>query len=743
MDKEQLEAVLHQYLLMYRDPVVYMAIAENSGGFDVDEAVFVRMVKAKALLCMYKLEGAIEAARELHTLLKADHYQPELQVMNLFTLIRAHYELGNKHSMKSFSEEANILATACDNHAIKLLAECYQAFFMSELQDGEERIHKIADELDNIEHPYYRLSLLQWLGFAYRQIRKHDVSLSFYSAAYDLSRQHGLSLSSLEICIGILASCVDLQNQSMGEEFYALGNRLIAQLRLPFFEAILNFEYAKLKYALQDYKAAVHFFQKSIQVLNLAEVKLPQRLFDVYNHLSKALNRLDMGEQALHYQILAEQILQDVEDSERKMLLSSNIGWSLLELGRWDEALSRLNEAQRYYRKHDNLEMQINISRGLAGYYRKQQDWLRACAMLRRVDELSIRRIKQLQNTRSQMSENKLKQILLDSKAVQAKYEGLLNEVSKRQAERFTGDSKAAKRVTDSAVLASMHRDASVLILGESGTGKEVLARMIHYGSPQKNLPFVSVNLAAISPSLFETDFFGSAASNLTGIAEERSGFFEQAGEGTLFLDEIAEIPMEFQAKLLWALDTKSFSPVGKVTRIPIRCKIIASTNHGVFELIKSNSFRLDLLHRMNTLEIVIPPLRDRLEDIPMLVENFARNYARETTRRLPQIRDSFYDRLSGYKFPGNVRELKNIIERIFILYYQPVWTGEILDNIDAFRRNKRLSGSLIEHNIKDLDKERIIEALRKTGGKQKTAAKLLNMSESTLCRKIKRYHIK
>lgn len=106
-------------------------------------------------------------------------------------------------------------------------------------------------------------------------------------------------------------------------------------------------------------------------------------------------------------------------------------------------------------------------------------------------------------------------------------------------------------------------------------------------------------------------------------------------------------------------------------------------------------------------------------------------------------IRDSFYDRLSHYKFPGNVRELKNIIERIFILYYEPVWTSEILDHIDAFRRGKHLSESLIERNIKDLDKERIIEALRKTGGKQKTAAKLLNMSESTLCRKIKRYNIK
>jgi len=160
-------------------------------------------------------------------------------------------------------------------------------------------------------------------------------------------------------------------------------------------------------------------------------------------------------------------------------------------------------------------------------------------------------------------------------------------------------------------------------------------------------------------------------------------------------------------------------------------------------QMLEQGKFRLDLLHRLNTLEIAIPPLRERLEDIPLLVEIFTRNIARETSKRLPQISDGFFERLNQYSFPGNVRELKNIIERIFILYYKPVWSAEILDHIDAFRRNQNLSGSLVEHNIKDIDRERIIEALQRTGGKQKTAAKLLNMSESTLCRRIKRYKLK
>lgn len=744
MEKERLEAVLHQFLLMYRDPVVYLAIAEDSGGFAEDEIIHIRLVKAKALISIYKLSAAMETGMELYRKLKSGNHPVELQILNLLTLIRIHYYIGNIHSLKSYAEEANILASQCDSMALRLLVSCSQSSFLtSNPAEQEEQMKKISESLDIAEHPYYRLSVLSWLGFSYHKTGKDDLALSFYSAAYDLSSRHGFSISSLELSVGILACCAGLQNLEMGEEFYALGNRLIAQLRLPVFEGVLSFNYALLKYSLKDYKAAVLFFQKSIQAINANDNKLPKQLFDAYIHLSKALNHLGLGEQALHYQILAEKLTQTVEDAGSKVYLSSTIAWSLVELGRYPEALKRLKEAEIYYRKQDNLEMLIKITRGQASLYRKKKDWLRSLAMQRRAEMLYQQQIKQLQQLRSQLGESNLKQILNDSKVIQKKYDTLLDEVTRRQSERFTGESKAAKRVIDSALLASLHTEATVIILGESGTGKEVLARMIHYGSSKRNHPFVSVNCAAISPSLFETEFFGSAAGPLTGLKEARSGYFEQVGEGTIFLDEISEIPMDFQAKLLWAIDTKTYSPVGKESTLPIKCQIIASTKRDVLELIKTDVLRLDLLHRLNTLEIIIPPLRERIEDIPLLVENFARNYARETSRRLPMIRDSFYDRLSHYKFPGNVRELKNIIERIFILYYEPVWTSEILDHIDAFRRGKHLSGSLIEHNIKDLDKERIIEALRKTGGKQKTAAKLLNMSESTLCRKIKRYNIK
>jgi len=487
----------------------------------------------------------------------------------------------------------------------------------------------------------------------------------------------------------------------------------------------------------------VLFYQQSLKALSEIPVKLPHTKFKIYNNLANTLNYLNEAEQALRYQLEAEKLIADNGSPEMKTDLSSNIALTFIALKKWEEAISRLKEAVRFYKKHGKSEKLIRTTRTIGYFYQEKQDYLRGFAVLSQLDQLNQEYIQELQESLSKTGEHKLLEIMADSKTLRDKYNNLLGEVTRRQAARFTGNSKAAKRVTDSAVLASMHLEANVLIQGESGTGKEVLAQMIHYSSEKKNQAFVSVNCAAISTSLFEIEFFGSAAGPLTGMAEERVGCIERAGEGTLFLDEISEMPPQFQQKLLSVLDAKSYTPVGKSKALDVRCRIISSTNQDPLELLSQNKFRMDLLHRLNTLEITVPPLRDRMEDIPLLVEHFARDFARETSKRLPQIKDSFYERLAGYQFPGNVRELKNIIERIFILYYVPVWTADILDKIDAFKRNKHLSDSLLEHNIKELDKQRILEALRKTNGKQKTAAKLLNMTESTLCRKIKRYGIK
>jgi DNA-binding NtrC family response regulator len=291
-------------------------------------------------------------------------------------------------------------------------------------------------------------------------------------------------------------------------------------------------------------------------------------------------------------------------------------------------------------------------------------------------------------------------------------------------------------------MLAAMYPESGVFINGESGTGKEVVAQMIHSHSARREQPYITVNCASISPNLFESEFFGHIRGSFTGASQDKQGFFQLANNGSLFLDEISEMPIEFQAKLLRAIDTKRVIPVGKGKEVKINCKIIASSNHDIHELIKANKFRLDLFHRINTIEILIPPLRERPEDIPELLEHFVHRYALETNKAIPEIRQDFIDKLLRYPFQGNVRELKNIVERIFILFYEPVWGAEILNNLSSFITGDVLPQSRGIADLKNIERGMIIDALKKCNWKQSEAAKLLNLTESTLCRKIKRLQI-
>lgn len=743
MLKDLHTGALHQFLLMLRDPVIYLAIDERNGAFTEDEILIIRIAKAKALLTIYHLDAALELALQLREELKGGDCL-DLQMLNLLTIIRIYTKKGDFRNQNSYTDEAYIRVKDSGNEALKLLVSTANIIYQHrELVDVEGQVAKLASSIDRADHPYYRYMLLNWLGSIYAILGMYDLALNYQSAAYDVCIQHQLSIGSLELCTELVGTCANIAKHEMAEHFYDLGKRLIAQLRLPVFEAELNFNYAILKDKQDDHKAAVLFFQKSLNALLASKQELPKLLFDIYNRLADTLNYLELSQEALYYQLKAEKIVQELGYRERQVELSANIALSLISLSQWDEAIDRLKQAAHFYAQHDKREALIRVTRDIAYYYQKRGDHLRGFATLQKLDRLNTDYIIALQHRHSQASDDKLKEIIRDSRAIKAKYDQLLNEISTHQAARFTGKSKAAKRVIDSAVLASMYREASVLIHGESGTGKEVLARMIHYSSPAKNQAFVAINCAAISPALFEVEFFGGAAGRLTGLAEDHQGFCEIAGEGTLFLSEISVLPQDFQAKLMQAIDTKSFVPVGKQAPLPLRCKIIASTNQDTLQILSKGKFQLDLLHRLNTLEIEIPPLRKRREDIPMFVENLARGLARETNNPLPQIQDSFYERLNEYSFPGNVRELKNIIERIFILHYKPIWTKDILNDIDAFNLDKKFGASLVEHNIQDIDKIRIVEALRKSGGKQKTAAKLLNISESTLSRRIKKYKLK
>ena len=280
--------------------------------------------------------------------------------------------------------------------------------------------------------------------------------------------------------------------------------------------------------------------------------------------------------------------------------------------------------------------------------------------------------------------------------------------------------------------------NANVLILGETGTGKELLARAIHRASPRAEEVFLSVDLGALAETLFESELFGHVKGAFTDAREDRPGRFEIASGGTLFLDEIGNLPPPLQAKLLTVLEKHEVTRLGANTPIPVDIRLICATNLPIHALVEEGRFRRDLLYRINTVEIHIPPLRERPEDIPPLVEYFVRYYARKHHREFLRVSEGAMARLRGYAWPGNVRELQNVIERAVIMS-----EGRELD-LDrmAFPTAARAAAGLGEEslNLADVEKKTIARALAKHRGNITRAARDLGISRGALYRKMAKY---
>jgi transcriptional regulator with PAS, ATPase and Fis domain len=278
------------------------------------------------------------------------------------------------------------------------------------------------------------------------------------------------------------------------------------------------------------------------------------------------------------------------------------------------------------------------------------------------------------------------------------------------------------------------------LITGESGTGKENVARIIHYESDRKDNIFCAVNSSAITDSLLESEFFGHKKGSFTGAISDKKGFFEVSDNGTLFLDEIADMPINLQAKILRAIEEKTITRVGETEPVATDFRIIAATNHDIEKLIEAKKFRLDLLHRLNTIHIHIPPLRERIEDIQPLLEYFVSEFARRLNKPVPGIAKETIKMLMTYSFPGNVRELRNMTERAIILC-----KDEILTPNDFYTKPGNDQGTQKETVIFNLDENEqnlIRLALKEKNFNQNKTAELLGITRDSLIRRMKKFGI-
>jgi DNA-binding NtrC family response regulator len=284
---------------------------------------------------------------------------------------------------------------------------------------------------------------------------------------------------------------------------------------------------------------------------------------------------------------------------------------------------------------------------------------------------------------------------------------------------------------------------STVLIMGETGTGKELLARAIHDRSAQRNMPLIKVNCAAIPDTLLESELFGHVRGAFTGAAANKKGKFALADGGTIFLDEIGTMSPSLQAKLLRVLQEREFEPLGAERSQRVDVRVIAATNRDIKRLVEDGRFLEDLFYRLNVIPLVLPPLRERREDIPVLVEHFLRKHAHRSGRKIEEIREEALARLNAYDWPGNVRELENTIERAVVLSGGPVIDARDITMPGAVGpASAGLPSQELRANVEWAERQSVQQALVRAGGIKKDAATLLGISQRALSYYLAKYRV-
>ncbi len=326
-----------------------------------------------------------------------------------------------------------------------------------------------------------------------------------------------------------------------------------------------------------------------------------------------------------------------------------------------------------------------------------------------------------------------------DKAQLQQRIHLLEKKVGKKYSfESIIGTSKQIKNAIDIAQKVAA-TEATVLLLGETGTGKEVFAQAIHYASNRKNKNFIAVNCSALGRELLESALFGHKAGAFTGAIKDTKGLFEEANGGTIFLDEIGEMDKDLQSKLLRVLETSEFMKVGESIPTKVDVRVIAATNRDLQKEAENGTFRADLYYRLAVFQISLPSLRDRQKDIELIALFFLKQFSEKVNKRVPEMSIDFIEKLKAYEWKGNIRELKNVMERIAILSVNPVLTVE---DLPFEIKNCSTGQSSSSFSLSEIEKQHIQKVLEYTKGNKTESARLLGIGLTTLYRKLEEYKI-
>ncbi len=591
--------------------------------------------------------------------------------------------------------------------------------------------------------PELKLKILFAAGSACREAMDYTRALEFYSEAMETAGANDDPEGQIMAIDRLSTVYTATHRLDEAESILRQGLSIPDSPGGPISMARLHFSLGCVMMNKSLFKDAIGCFEQCRELADSIAYDDPNYRVQLNSNLAGCYRYLNDHETALRHLELAEQIdtaARNVRRGKETMLNKANL---LISIGRYQEAKVLLLDVSRYFSRNKMYQQLAIAKANLAQLYELRKEYPRAISTLKELNRIYSEHLDRLLKEQAKEHDIRVTDLLRQNERIRQSSESLTNRYRQAVLSGFVGSSAKTRKVLESALAAAHHPGASVLITGESGTGKEVVANLIHVNSIRSGFPFVAVNVSAISPGLVESEIFGHRKGSFTGATSDHTGFFEQANRGTLYLDEIADMPLEMQSKLLRVLETRQVTPVGGTQARSFDCRIISSSNRNISRMIENNSFRLDLYHRLNTIEIHIPPLRERPEDIPELVDHYVRVIANEIKVDIPRVEDSFIQRLVQHRFPGNVRELRNVVERLLIMLSAKVWNAGTLDALPSLhlKRGFKCPGGHVTR-VREMQANDIIAALQACNGKQKDAARRLGMSEPTLTRRIKALHL-
>jgi transcriptional regulator with PAS, ATPase and Fis domain len=611
--------------------------------------------------------------------------------------------------------------------------------------ESEECCNKALEILQHIDNKFLLAKANLCMGDNYRLLGDYDESLSYLLRAIEIYKNNTGALSlpenkqakmnfaeTLEL-VAIIWGTLDQKEKARDHFHQAL--HLYEELNNPHGIAkILN--NLGVSYSDEAPEKTLEYYKKALKI---AQENNLQNMIIVYiNNIGGVYEDMEEYNNAIEYYHKALELANTKGLTKYNNFIYKHLGTAYLKKESCDLALIYLEKSLKLSKKLNQQEEVSEVFQLISQTYQKKHDYKSAL-------EYSAKYAKQLKLVFNQKMLDKLsglqkkyeesQEIIQELRA----YKSLISETLKNSINmNLIGESKPIKKVLDLAMTAAANQDANILIRGESGTGKEIIAHIIHYASKRKDHLFIPVNTSSVPESLAESEFFGYVKGAFTGAVKDNPGYMEMANKGTLFLDEIADTPPLVQAKLLRALESRKIKRLGSQKEIPVDFRLVAATNKNIEELVKDNKFRTDLLYRLNTIEIYIPPLRERPSDIEPLLNFFVDEFSKSLIKPKPKIDPAVIEKLKTYHFPGNVRELRNMVEKAMILLTADTLTPDdfILRQPSEYLTESTAQPSISIMPLADMEKQMIMTALEQTKNNKTKAAKLLGISRMTLHRK-------